>query len=240
MVVRKRPRVEGGERLGLGSARRAPIEEEQRVLADHGFRERCRLRQKHPMPGTIGEPGIQAVPHRPGRHDVEQSKPFDASGMIERQPIADAAAAVMAGEAKAHVSQRLHHLDHGCCHRALGVGRVLGIGGRGVGPAVAGQIRNDQAEALRQGRRNPVPHDIGLRIAMQQQERRPLPAGARKDAPGCGADPAASRSRDKGRRGRTSRPPGRNDVGLRKIIAFEQRGKIAALCEPIGKAVGED
>ena len=47
--------------------------------------------------------------------------------MIEREPVGDAAAAVMAGEAEAHMAERLHQLDHGARHGALGVGRVLGI-----------------------------------------------------------------------------------------------------------------
>ena len=48
-------------------------------------------------------------------------------GVIEREPIGDAPAAVVAGEAKAHVAERLHHLDHGGGHGALGVGRVRGV-----------------------------------------------------------------------------------------------------------------
>ena len=109
--------------------------------------------------------------------------------MIEREPIGDAAAAIVAGEAEMHVAERLHHLDHRVRHGALGVGRMRRVAGRRGGPAVAGQIRHDQAEMPRQRRRHAVPHDIGLRIAMEQKERRPLPSGAREDASGGGVDP---------------------------------------------------
>ncbi len=60
----------------------------------------------------VGEAGIHAVPHRPGRHDVEHGELFEPPGVVEREPIGDAAAAVVPGEAKAHVAERLHHLDH--------------------------------------------------------------------------------------------------------------------------------
>src|SRR6476646_5877491 len=107
MVMRKRARVEGREALDLGSCRRACIEKEQRVLADHGLWKRSRQRQEHPVPGTVGEPGVHAAPHSPGWYDVEGGEPGESSGVIEREPIGNAAAAIVAGEAEMHVAQRL-------------------------------------------------------------------------------------------------------------------------------------
>jgi len=104
----ERARIEGCEALGLGSGRCARIEKVERLLADHRLRERRRQREEHPVPGAIGEASVHAVPHRPGRHDVEHGEPFEPSGMIEREPIGDAAAAVVPGEAKVHVAERLH------------------------------------------------------------------------------------------------------------------------------------
>src|SRR6476469_6834042 len=46
----------------------------------------------------------------------------------------------------------------------------------------------------RQSRRHAVPHDIGLRITMEQKERRPLPSGAREDASGGGVDPLGGKA----------------------------------------------
>ena len=76
------------------------------------------------MPDADREPRIDAVPHRPGRHDVERGELLQPAGMIEREPIGDAAAAVVAGESEAHVAELLHHLDHGVRHAALVVGRM--------------------------------------------------------------------------------------------------------------------
>jgi hypothetical protein len=139
----ERARIEGREILDLGSGRGARVEKVACILADHGLRERRRQREEHPVPGARGEPGVHAVPHGPGRDDVEHGEPFKPPGMVEREPIGDAAATVVPGEAKAHVTERLHRLDHDGGHGALGVGRVRGIGWRRVGPAVTRQIRND-------------------------------------------------------------------------------------------------
>ena len=174
----ERARIEGGEILDLGSGRRARVEKIERVLADHPLRERRRQREEHPVPGAIGEPRIHAVPHRPGRHDVEHGELFEPARVVEREPISDAAAAVVSGKAKAHITERLHQLDHRRCHGALGVGRVRGVGGRCIGPAVAGQIGNDQAKTRRQRSRHAVPHHVRLRIAVQQKKRRAFAAAA--------------------------------------------------------------
>ena len=125
MIVRERARVERRQALDLGSGRRARIEKEQGIPADHGLGERSWQREEHPMPGTDCKTGVHAVPHRPGRHDVERGELVEPSGMIEREPIGNAPAAVVPGETKVHVAERLHQLDHRVRHGALGVGRVL-------------------------------------------------------------------------------------------------------------------
>ena len=152
-------------------------------------------------------------------------------GMIEREPVGDAAAAIMAGEAKADMTDGLHHLDHGLGHRALGVGRILGISLRRVRPAVAGQVRDDEAVVLRQRRRHAMPHHIRLRIAVQQQQRRPLPAGAREDAAGGCADPFGGEAGiEIGEIGHAGAhcvcDDSGNDVSMEEVVAPEQRGKI--------------
>ena len=170
-------------------ARRAPVEEEQRVLADH------RLREMAPAaPGTSSARRDWRGAHPCGATSPRSARcrappAFEPPGMVERQPVGDAAAAVVAGEAEAHVAERFHHLDHRIRHGALGVGRVLGVGSRRIRPAVAGQVRDDQAEALRQRRRHAMPHHVGLRIAVQQQQRRPSPPVRAKMRAGRGVDP---------------------------------------------------
>ena len=81
--------------------------------------------------------------------------------------------------------QPLHHLHHVLGHLALGVGSVvrgrLGL----VRAAVAAQIGAHDSEALRQPRRHRVPHGVRLRVAVQQQQRRPRPAAPQPDRPGA-------------------------------------------------------
>ena len=112
------------------------------------------------MPHLHRHVGVHAVPHVVGRHDVERRHALDAAGMIERQPIGDAAAAVVTGEAEAHMAERLHDLDHGLGHRALVVGRVLRVRFGHRRPAVAGQVGDHQRETLR---RVPAPRGATLR-----------------------------------------------------------------------------
>ena len=98
--------------------------------------------------------------------------------MIERQPICDAAAAIVPGERKMHMAELLHRLDHGLRHRALGVGRVIAVALRHIGPAIARQVGDDQRESVSQLRRDAVPHHMGFGKSMQQQQRRTLAADA--------------------------------------------------------------
>ncbi|MGY4433584.1 hypothetical protein ACVWWO_006061 [Bradyrhizobium sp. F1.13.1] len=109
--------------------------------------------------------------------------------MIERQPVRDAATAIVAGKREVHVAEALHRLDHGLGHRALAVGDVQRIALGHVGPAIAGQIGDDQREPVGQLRRDAVPHHVGLGEAVQQQQRRSLAADAGEDAAEGSVDP---------------------------------------------------
>jgi hypothetical protein len=55
------------------------------------------------------------------------------------------------------------------------------VAGRLVASAVAAQIRDDDGEVLCKPRRDVLPHHSRLRIAMEQQERRPVAADERID-----------------------------------------------------------
>ena len=70
----------------------------------------------------------------------------DAPGMVEREAIGDASAAVVPGEAEADVAELLHDLDHDLRHRALVVRGVALARMRCGRPAVAGQIGQDERE----------------------------------------------------------------------------------------------
>ena len=48
-----------------------------------------------------GQIAGQPVPHIVGRHDVEQDQLLDPAGMVEREPVGDAPAPVMAAQKEA-------------------------------------------------------------------------------------------------------------------------------------------
>jgi hypothetical protein len=102
--------------------------------------------------------------------------------MIERKPIRDASAAIVAGEREMHVAKLFHRLDHGLGHRALGVGRVVLVAVGHVRPAIARQVGDDEGELVGELRRDAVPHHMGFGKAVQQQQWRSLAADTREDA----------------------------------------------------------
>ncbi|MEY9460959.1 hypothetical protein ABH973_001372 [Bradyrhizobium ottawaense] len=139
----------------------------------------------HPLPVIIG------------RQDIEHRELRQPAGMVEREAIGDAAAAVVAGQREVHVTEPLHHLHHRLGHRALAVGDVQRIALGHVGPAIARQIGDDQREVLGQLRRDLVPHHMGLGEAVQEQQRRPAAADAGEDPAEGGVDPFGGKIRIK-------------------------------------------
>ena len=114
--------------------------------------------------------------------------------MVERETIGDAGAAIVPDETEADVAKLLHHRDGVLGHQPLRVERAL-FAARRAGPAIAAQIHEDDGKALRELRRNPVPFDMGLRIAVQQQQRRSLAMRAHEKAAGGGRDPMRGEAR---------------------------------------------
>ena len=96
--------------------------------------------------------------------------------MLDAEAPRDARAAIVADDGKAIVAERVHHVDVVLRHGALRVVRVIVAVRRFAAVAVAAQVRQDDREALRQARRDLVPLDVGLRIAVDHQERRTGPA----------------------------------------------------------------
>ena len=168
-----------GKRLRLEQAhvRGAPARPvELRITLDHALRHRRGLDQEEPVPIGAGEGIGRAAIHLAGRRDVEGGELQHAFAMVERQAVRDAGATIMRADEEALVAQRAHDLGHVMRHGALRVWRVVGVARRLFGIAVAAQVRADQGETLSQSRGDPAPHHMGLRIAVEQQQRRPLPA----------------------------------------------------------------
>ena len=110
--------------------------------------------------------------------------------MVEGQAQPDAHAPVVPDKVEGVETERLHDLHLVVCGGALAIGRVVaGDGGRLVAVAIAPQVGTDDAVALRQARRDLVPFDMALRIAVQHQDGRPLAAMRDMDLARPGVDP---------------------------------------------------
>ena len=102
--------------------------------------------------------------------------------------MAQARAAVVADQKEALVAEALHHFEHVLGHDAEAVIDEVraGVGQRGV--AVAAQIGEHHVIVLREPRRDGVPQHVIVRIAVQQQHRRPGAAMTHADDRALGAD----------------------------------------------------
>ena len=132
---------------------------------------------KHPQPHLL-------VGRRPlvlRADDVEQHQAIDQLRQIERHPVGDAGAAVMAHDRKAGKPEMPHQRDHVPGHAAFRIRPVV-LGGRRTGTAaVAAQIGCNDGVGARQMRRHAMPHGVRLRIAVQQQKPRTGAAGSNVD-----------------------------------------------------------
>jgi hypothetical protein len=122
---------------------------------------------------------VGASVHDARRRDVQHGDALDDGGMIQAKPMRDPATAVVPGDPKTREAERAHQLDLIARHRPL---RIIGVTLAAVRlrrVAVAAQIAAHDGEALREARRDGVPHRVRLRVAVQQEQRR---AAAADDA----------------------------------------------------------
>ena len=133
------------------------------------------------MPVAEGRRRVGAPPQLASRDDVEHREARDRPRMIERHPVGHSGAAVVPGDGEHVVSERDHRRDQVLGQRSLGVRRVVSGHRRPERAAVPGQIRRDHGEPVRQGGRDGVPHQVCLRRAVEQQQRRPVTADSDED-----------------------------------------------------------
>jgi len=93
--------------------------------------------------------------------------------------VSHTAAAIMGSNLKLLEAKRLHHRNLVAGHDALGIRHVLLIARRLAAIAIAAQVRQHHCEVPGQLRSNFVPTHVSLRIAVQQQQRRPASGHAR-------------------------------------------------------------
>ena len=143
-----------------------------RIGGQHALGQITRLGEKKPVKGSLGKVPVDGRPYVKRRHDSQRTIRADVVRMIEREPIADARAPVMSDDGKAIVPERVHHGDEFLADRSF----VPRPGVQNPALSVARQIGCDHRVALRQRWRDVVPGHMTLRIAMQQQDWRPLSA----------------------------------------------------------------
>jgi hypothetical protein len=159
------------------------VEEGVGVAGDQPLGQRGRERQERPVPVAARDAGGRPCPDVPSGDDVEHGQPLHALGVIERHPVRDTAAAVVAGHREGRKAEPLHHLHLIERHRALAVRGVVGCGCGPEGGAVAGQVGRDDGVVLGEQRGGRVPHERRLRVAVQQQQRRAASSDQRVDRP---------------------------------------------------------
>src|SRR5262249_18878164 len=116
-----------------------------------------------------------------GGNDVQKRHALDSVGMIERHPVGDARASVVAADEKRMEPERGHHLHLIRRHRTEGVSAVIGPAVRLRAVAVAAQVSSDHRKILGAPRRNLVQHYGGQRIAGQKHQRWTATAVAQLD-----------------------------------------------------------
>lgn len=111
--------------------------------------------------------------------DVDDDEVLHHVWPIERHAIGDAPAAVVPHDGESGEPEGAHRLDHAGGHAPLGVGAMTVVGsGTGAG-AVAGEVRGYDAEAPGKLAGDPVPGEMRLGVAVQQEQRR-AGAGSRQ------------------------------------------------------------
>jgi hypothetical protein len=145
------------------------------------FRQGEGLRKEEPVPVSEAEGHVGPPKGLAGGDDVQHGQLTDSVGVVEGQAVGAAGAAVVPGHSKPLEAELAHHLNLVAGHGPLGVRLVVRGCGRLAAPAVAAQVGGDHGELLRQPRRHGVPHHVGLRVPVEQQERRAAPAMADAD-----------------------------------------------------------
>src|ERR687897_138383 len=96
--------------------------------------------------------------------------------------IGGANATIMSSDREARKSKPLHHGHHVLRHGSLRIWRMVPGGGRAAAAPVASKIGADDRKVAGKQRRDAAPHQVCLRKAVQQEDRRPGPVRAHENA----------------------------------------------------------
>ena len=156
------------------------------VVAEHLLWERLRLGEEEPVPVAEAEFSAGVLEGVPGRDDVQHRELGDRVRVVKRHPVSDPGAAVVARHGELIEAQIAHHQYLVPRHGALAVGLVAGAAGGLAAVAVAAQVGQDHGVVFGENGGHVMPHDVGLRVAVQQQHGTAAAADQRVDADAAG------------------------------------------------------
>ena len=115
---------------------------------------------------------IDDLKHLAGGNDVQGGELSDPLGVVLGQPVGDPGSPVVAAQQKGIESQGLHDFYLVQGHRPLGVVGVLLVAFGFAAVAVASQVCGHDSEILGKPGSDFVPHDVSLRVPVEQQQGR--------------------------------------------------------------------
>ena len=185
-VLVHRPGVEGLAAASQG-AHPAP-DPAVRVEAEHVLGERLGLGEEEPVPVAKAEGPVGVVKGVAGGDDVQHRYLGDRLRVVEDHPVADPGAPVVAYDGELIEAQFAHDEDLVTGHRALGV-RFVAVAARGLAAvAVAAQVGEDYGVMFGEDGGDVMPHDVGLRVTVEQQYRAAVAAGESVDPHSVGRE----------------------------------------------------
>jgi hypothetical protein len=101
--------------------------------------------------------------------------------MIQRHPIGNAPAAIMAGDGELVEAELSHHTDHIFRHDSLRIRQVIRSRRGATALSVAAQVSADYGEILREDRSDIPPHEMCFRKAVKEQKGRSGAGSAHKE-----------------------------------------------------------
>src|SRR5712692_11467344 len=168
-------------KCGLGKSKKPRFEPKLGAVANHCFRKRSLLNQKEPMK-TRRRPFLgHVVKELIGWDNVENSDFCDATRVIQSHSVGYSSAAIMAHYRKFLKPQAGHHFHLVLRRRTFRISKMIfPVRGFAAVPVTA-EIGCNHRKLLGQLRRNFAPLDVRLRITVEKQKARSVPAGDKVD-----------------------------------------------------------
>jgi hypothetical protein len=147
-----------------------------RIGGDQHLGQRRGLGEEGPVIGLPGKLGVPCPPEVRRRDHLDDADADHPVRVVEREPIGHARAPVVTEDVEPADPQPIGERDDIQRHPPLGVDGVTFVVRRRVAVAVAAQVRHDHPERPRQRGRDLRPAHVVLRIAVKEDQRRPLAA----------------------------------------------------------------